>query len=199
MSLALSTLASLVAADFAARNIDVHVEFGDWQAQHFNAGGRVVIGVASNFEDADLGPANTPGLVSLTPGSAESVQQMAATIYTMVEYATVWCHAKPPADEKSPTYLRDAHRATMVLVKQTIAAMHRAAEGMFGWGQGATLGPEKSEGRYGVVATFRAQLLSPVLDDRVQARTAAGYSGEIYAEMPNDGEVLVGTIERNFS
>lgn len=195
MSLALSDLATAVAADFAARGIDATVEFGDWKEAHFNAAGRVVIGVASEFEDLDLGPANTPGLTSLTPGSLEAQQTMAATIYTMAEQATVWCHARPPADGTSPTYFQDGHKATMALVKATIAAMWRAAPGAFGWGQGRTLNPEKTELRYGVVATFRAQLLTPVLNDPCEARKATGYSAQVIADMPS-GEVLVGEINK---
>lgn len=195
MSLALSDLADAVAADFAARGITATVEFGDWTQPRHNAAGRVVIGVASEFEDADLGPANTPGLISLTPGSADDIQSMAAVIYTMAEYATVWCHAKPPADEKSPTYLQDAHKATMALVKATVAAMWRAAPGAFGWGQGRTINPERSELRYGVVATFRAQLLSAIFNDPAQARKATAYSAQVFADMPS-GQVLVGEVNK---
>jgi hypothetical protein len=197
MSLSLAEFSTRVAADLAERGIDVLVEFGDWKEAHFNSAGRVVIGVASEFEDSDYGPANTPGLASLTPGSNDDLQTMASTIFTMVEQATVWVHAKPPADEKSATYFEDSHNATMVLVKATLAAMWRQAQGMFSWAQGRVLNPSSSELRYGVVATFRAQLLTPVLNDPVQARRATGYSGEVYAEMPNDGPVLVGTIEKD--
>lgn len=189
MSIALSELATSVAADFAARGITATVEFGDWKLAHHNNAGRVVIGVASEFEDADLGPANTPGLASVSPGSAGAV------LYTMSEYATVWCHARPPAAESDPTYLQQAHAATIALVKATIAAMWRAAPGAFGWGQGRTLNPEASELRYGVVASFRAMLLTPVLGDRSQTRQADGYSVEIFAELPS-GSVLVGEVNK---
>lgn len=192
MSIAFPELVDKVKADFAARNITAQVLFGDWELAKHNAGNRVVIGVASTFEDAaDLGPANTPGQQDL--GNAT---EAARTLYTMAEYAQVWCHSAPVGDEKDPERQKKTHRATMALVKQTIRAMFRAAPGAFGWGQGQVLKPEASEFRFGAVATFRAMLLTPVLDDAWPIRKADGYSAEVYAVMPNDGEVLVGTVEK---
>lgn len=192
MSIGFTELVDVVAQDFAARGITAQVLFGDWNASAHNSGNRVVIGAAAQFEDADLGPANAPGLQDLGAHTFA-----ARTLFTVAEYCTVWVHREPVGGEADPARLRESFRATMQLVKQTIRAMHRACPGAFGWGQGTFVRPERSEFRFGALATFRAQLLTPVLDDDIPIRMATGYSAEIYAETPNEGSLLVGTIEKD--
>lgn len=188
MSTAVAEIATLVAADFAGRSIAADVLFGDWKKAEHNAGNRVVIGVSTEFEDADLGPANTPG-----PQLLEEAESDARTLFTMAEYADVTVHVAPVGEEADPDRQKKTHKALLVLVRQTIRAMYLAAPGAFGWGRGAVLKPEASEFRYGAAATFRAQFLTPVLDDPRHVIVPTGYSGETVATMPNEGDVVVGT------